>query len=364
MPHSRTALLGAALTLLGGTTGAQASVYGTLSNFDVFNNSPTEYHGFEIELESISLSDIPGSGGTYYTYPNWHYGRGQVSAYDDGVSTGVRVTYRKPGDPAAVTPVYSGAILPTNGHSCISLLGCEHFGVALNANPTNTRYYWLDAAGNRDSQVNLLAPSWNVVRPPVPAQNGQPAQAAVVKVEIEAPEVEVGEQRSDAIWVQIFKTEIEDQIELDDLMADQAVVPDGDQGQTEIEWKLFQRDPSKPDKNVLGNGDGEELGEAVEQVLRTYRFYEFAGTYDPENHEAWCSPGTADCEDLVEIDLDGDGNPDHLPFVGAPIGQQMAALNLGGAIVAPVPVPAALPLMLSATAGLWAAGRRQRRRQG
>ncbi|MEQ8660978.1 MAG: hypothetical protein RLW62_09185 [Gammaproteobacteria bacterium] len=359
MKLDRTAILGATLAALS-ATGAHASVFGTLSNFDVFNNSPTDYYGFVIELEDISLSNIPSYNGRYYTYTNWHYGAGEVSAYSDGSTTGVRVTYRKPGDANAVTPVYDGAILPTNGHSCISLLGCEHFGVAVNGGASATRYYWLDAAGNRTEQVDLLAPSWNVVRPAVPAQNGQPAQAAVVQVEIEAPEVDPGRQRSDAIWVQVFKRELEDAVDLDDLMADQDVVPDGEQGQTEIEWKLFQRDPSKPDKNLLGNGDGEEIGEAADQVLRTYRFFKFAGTYDPENHEAWCSLGEADCEDLVEMDANGDGEPDHLRYVGAPIGQQMAALNLDGAIPAPVPVPPALPLLLSATAGLLLNNRRRR----
>ncbi|MEQ8230658.1 MAG: hypothetical protein RLW61_15945 [Gammaproteobacteria bacterium] len=361
MTLRRTALAGALLAALG-TAGAQASVFGTLSNFDVFNNSPTDYYGFEIELEDIALSNIPSYNGRYYTFTNWHYGAGQVSAYDDGTSSGVRVTYRKPGDVSAVTPIYSGEVLPTNGHSCISLLGCEHFGVVVNGSATATRYYWLDAAGDRVEQVNLLAPSWNVVRPAVPAQNGQPAQPALVQVEIEAPEIDPGRQRSDAIWVQIFKRELEDGIELDDLMADADFIPDGDQGQTEIEWKLFQRDPTKPDKNLLGNGDGEEIAEGAEQVLRTYRFFEFAGTYDPENHEAWCSPGEADCEDLVEMDVNGDGEPDHLRFVGAPIGQQMAALNLDGVIPAPVPLPASLPLLLSATAGVLLGRRRSRAR--
>lgn len=327
------ALRAAALALaIGGCGEAAASVYGTLSNFDVFNNSGGSYHGFEIELEGIALGDVPSYGGSYYTFTNWHYGAGTLSSY----SGGVLVRYFDDG--AHATTPYAGAILPTDGHTCITIDGCEHFGVALNGNPTNTRYYWLDQTGQRSQQVNLLAPSWDV-QPAVPADGGAPAQPAVVRVQIEAPEVEPGQLRSDAIWVQMFKTELEQEVELDDLMADSDVVPDGDQGVTEIEWKLFQRDPSKPDQNFLDNGpDGEEVGEAVEQVLRTFRFYEFTGTYDPD-HEAICLAEAGDCEDLASDGLS------HLAYVGAPIGQQMAAVNLDGAILQPVPVPPSLVLL-------------------
>ena len=48
--HARIAA--AALLCIGLPQLAQASaVYGTLSNFDVYNDSTTPYHGFEIELE-------------------------------------------------------------------------------------------------------------------------------------------------------------------------------------------------------------------------------------------------------------------------------------------------------------------------
>lgn len=345
---------------------AHASVFGTLSNFDVFNNSGGDYYGFEIELEGIDSSSVAGYGGNYYTYPNWHYGEGTVSS----TSTGVSIRYFNSQSASAVTPSFQGQISPTDGHSCITIAGCEHFGVALNGNPTKTGYFWLDRAGQRSTQVNLLAPSWNVVQAPVPAviQNGQVVQAAipaVVHVEVEAPEVEPGKLRSDALWVKVFKREIENPAALEDLMADNALVPDVDNngpGETEIEWKLFQRDPAKPDQNFLENDEvGEEIPEANHQVLRTYTLFEFAGTYD-ESHEAICIV-VGDCEDLAQ-ELDQNGAPKHFPYVGNLIGQQMGALNLDGAIAAPVPVPPALPLLFSAmTAGVWV-GRRNARNKG
>jgi len=333
------------------TTAVEASVYGTLSNFDVFNNSGSNYYGFEIELEGVSLSDIPSYNNNYYTYRNWHYGSGQVDSYTDGSLSGVRIRYFD--NAVNATIPYAAAILPTNGHTCITIDGCEHFGVGVNGNATATRYFWLDDTGNRSTQVNLLAPSWNVVQPAVPAQGGQPAQPAVVKVEVQAPEVEPNALRSDAIWVQIFKTEIEHELELDELVADNNMVPDAANGVTEIEWKLFQRDPANPDQNVLDNGpDGEEIGDAFNQVLRTYLFYEFAGAYD-ESHEAICTE-VGNCEDLAATN-------DHLAYVGAPIGQQMAAVNLAGALVAPVPLPAAFYLFLSSITVFGWLGRRGNR---
>lgn len=340
---------------------AHASVYGTLSNFDVFNNSTGNYYGFEIELEGISSSQVPNYNGQYYTYPNWHYGMGTVS----DTATGVSIRYYKPGDPAAFTPAFTGNIAPTSGHSCITLSGCEHFGVSLNGNPTKTSYFWLDQAGNRSTQVNLLAPSWNVVQAPVPAviQNGQvvqPAVPAVVHVEVEAPEAPAN-QRSDAVWVKVFKRELENPVPLDALMADNANVPDVDNnnpGETEIEWKLFQRDPNNPDKNILENDPfGEEIPDDKHQVLRTYSIYEFAGTYDP-SHEAICTE-VGNCEDLAANGVS------HLPYVGKLIGQQMGALNLDGAVAAPVPIPASAPLFFSAlTASAWLARRNAKNGKG
>ena len=36
-----------------------ASAFGTLTNFDVVNDTPSPCHGFEIELEDLHPSDVP-----------------------------------------------------------------------------------------------------------------------------------------------------------------------------------------------------------------------------------------------------------------------------------------------------------------
>lgn len=46
--------------------GAAFTTYGTLDNFDVINDTGSECHGFEIELEGIASTDIAYTFGAPY----------------------------------------------------------------------------------------------------------------------------------------------------------------------------------------------------------------------------------------------------------------------------------------------------------
>ncbi|QPK63604.1 VPLPA-CTERM sorting domain-containing protein [Methylomonas sp. LL1] len=352
------ALLGGA-GLIGANTAMASTTYGTLGNFDVFNDSTTNsYYGFEIELEGLDPSSIANYNGNYYTFQNWHYGSGQVS----GVNGNTIIRYYDGGVHA--TAPYTTPITNTGGHSCITIDGCEHFGLALNGNPTASRYYWLDQSGNRSTAVNLIgAPIVNVVQP-APQAPGNPQQPAVVQFVVEAPEAPEAPQSqkfSDAVWVKVMKTEldIDHMADLDDLMANNPdkIADKNDANAVEVEWRLLQRrlalDPDDP-QNKLDSGE-QEAGVNAEQVLRTYQYFAFAGTYN-EEHEATCTDvGT--CED----DLADDANNIDL-YVGRLIGQQMIAANLNGPIEFPaqVPVPGAVWLFGSALAGFIGISRRKR----
>lgn len=345
------ALLGSCAAF-GSNVANASTTYGTLSNFDVFNDSSTtSYYGFEIELEGLDLSSIPNYNGSYYTYQNWHYGSGEVKA--SGANTILR--YYDGG--AHATAPYTTSILDTGGHSCITIDGCEHFGLALNSNPTVTRYYWLDQAGNRATQVNLMgAPIVNVVQPVAPA--GEPVPPQQVQFVMEAPEVKAGNKFSDAVWVKVMKTELdlEHMADLNDLMADNPdKIADAEQDGVEVEWKLLQRRADKPDavNNKLNSGE-QAAGANAEQVLRTYQFFAFTGTYDPD-HEAACLE-VGSCEDDLQND------PANIDlYVGRLIGQQMVAANLNGPVVFPaeVPVPSAVWLFGSALIGFAGISRRK-----
>ena len=76
-----------ALTLgLGAGVAPAQGIYGTLSNFDVFNETPEPSEGFEIELEGVHSADV------YDTYPS-HYNAKSITDYVNGASFGTRITF-------------------------------------------------------------------------------------------------------------------------------------------------------------------------------------------------------------------------------------------------------------------------------
>src|SRR5689334_19126564 len=88
----RPTVLAAALSLsLLGVTAARAqtaTIQGTLSNFDVVNETGQDAHGFEIQLEGAAVGDL------YYTALGQQYGAATVTAY----ATGVKVRWESPYD--------------------------------------------------------------------------------------------------------------------------------------------------------------------------------------------------------------------------------------------------------------------------
>jgi hypothetical protein len=149
--------------------GFAQTTFGTLSNFDVFNDSKQECHGFEIELDGLSSADISFTFGAPYQ----RYGNPQVVDF----AGGVYVRYESPYDQVnhvftQTTPMAPSVISPTDGHACWTggsadylTKGCEHFGVGMNRNPTNTAYRWLVAD---TSNPGALQPSGTKVSIPAP----------------------------------------------------------------------------------------------------------------------------------------------------------------------------------------------------
>lgn len=317
------ALLAAALA----PVASRAAAFGDLNNFDVINDTGGKCHGFEIEMEDIASSSIT------YTYDWNHYGAPRI--VQDEVTPGVprvRVRYEarrqadgsfasftNPQDP--VRPLQ-----PTDGHACTDPsvnLGCEHFGVGYYGAPAVIRYFWLveDPANpgtlTRGPQVNVATPTFTYV-PPVAI--GAPAQLVVVVEPPEDPEPEPG-QFGTPIWVKVTKTVQKSgkKVELRDLLTDDETRDDDvhwageEEIETEVEWTVFQKHPpgekeEKPDEIEAQD----ELPEGDETVTRRYEFYTYVGPVNPEDGEVECD------------------NPDDCPdAVGAYIGAQMAAFNIG-----------------------------------
>jgi hypothetical protein len=206
--------------------------------------------------------------------------------------------------------------------------GCEHFGVSLSGtvSPTATKYYWLVADKvtvgglvRANTKVAIPPVTWNVN--PNPVAGGNPIVQAVVPIQDFEDVVQPCELFGDAQWVKVFVTETETEIELDDLVANNPLVPQTS-NETEIEWQLLQRQPTcgeneqPPEANELGLE--QPVADGSRSVIRRYEFYEYTGEFDPENHE------------VLPI---SDANPSESD-IGDYLGSQMAALVFDAVVTA------------------------------
>lgn len=315
-----------------------STAYGDLNNFDVFNDTGQECHGFEIELEDVHSTDIT------YTYDWNHYGAPTIT--EDNFTPGhpkVHVRYAAnslPGGFSAFTAVPSSPPSPTNGHMCTNPsvnFGCEHFGVGYYGTPTAIRYHWLIddplLPGNLTlgPAVNVATPSWSYY-PPVAAQPAAVQAVILAPPPPPAPVFEFG----DAVWVKAIVTTSHNnqRVELKDLVSDDPDDPNeknwanGEPDEVEVEWRLLQTEFSNPDgaNNDLA-GANEELPDGDEVVTRRYEFYKYTGPLDPESNEATCDnyPQISDPEDPK---YKADCTPDVTTVLGDYIGAQMAGFNV------------------------------------
>lgn len=297
---------------------ASSTMYGSLSNFDVFNETGQETHGFEIDLEGISAASVVYEFGAPYE----RYGNPTVS----DTPTGAKVVYASGYDAAssswqAATPVAPTPVPVTGGHQCwtggsasYATAGCEHFGLALNGTPTSVTYHWLIADPSTPGRlkqdgtaVSIPAPVWNVAPAPQPAVNPQPVVQAVAP----APAPEVGQMLGDAVWVKVYYAESTKASDLGHLVSGDSRVP-GKSAQVETDWLLIQAGSNSLQSELASEV---QPGKQAESVARRYQFFKYTGTYDPESHEA--TPVS-----------DSQPQPNEL---GSLIGNQMAALNLPNA---------------------------------
>jgi hypothetical protein len=337
-PHCAVAALALGLLVAVARCVPAQTTVGSLSNFDVVNDTGGECHGFEIELDGLSSKDVTFTFGAPYQ----RYGNPQiVDGFDAHGGPAAFVRYESPYNPGAgtfvqATPVAPAGLLP-GGHDCYTggpivsqvpydQSGCEHFGVGITANPTNVVYRWLIAdplnpgkLQPSGTNVSIPAPVWNVLPPPAPGLP-QVIQAVIPK---EPPE----DQREfgEAQWAKVFVTESPEPQELHHLLSDDPNMPDKESGEVEIEWVLLQFDKNKdPQENELANE--KPLGDGKESVTRRYEFYKYIGMYDQETHEALCEDPTKPAQQVPE--KCGETGPSGDWGVGEYIGAQMAAINV------------------------------------
>lgn len=347
-------LFGAAvLVTVGINRPAAAAVFGTLGNFDVVNDTGKTAHGFEIDLDGLTVGDVTdtfGGAGRYFPPSVERYGTPTVSA----TSTGVSIVYEGTFAGGAWNVGTPSGAFTTPGESCWSGGGigygpatpCDHFGVGTSKTPTSTAYHWLTEVAPTSSSLlavtaSLPAPTWTVTPAPPPPPGSPPAPPKVV-AQVQAPAPNVAEGRfGTPEWVKVFTTEYDKPVALEDLVAGNGIVPQSP-GETEIEWQLLQTDPGDPAAGKIENGG--DAGPNAEAVLRNYEFYKYVGDLDPENGQALSETPIVDANGNPISPLRG-GN------IGPLIGRQIEAINLNGVYDGPpnsppidAPEPASLAL--------------------
>jgi hypothetical protein len=327
---------------------ARASIaYGSINNFDTVNDTGSECHGFEIEIEDCHSTDIS------HTYNYNHYGTPRITQ-DDSVAGHPKCVIRweskknPDGSWASYTAIPSGPISPTNGHQFTNPnvnFGGEHFGVGYRVAVGTIRYQWLvdDGAGYlvHGGAVQVSTPSFNYF----PPAGGFPAQVQAVIEPPEPPEApEVPDiEFGPAVWVKEIRTTTHnnEKVELRDLVSDDPDDPDdvnwrnGEPDEVEVEWQILQRELTKPDGGNNGRlvAAPEDLENGDEVVTRRYEFYEYLGPVD-EN-------GEAKATNVGPDDLHGEGiktiNGEEVDLstvvvVGEYKGAQMAAVDVEGGV--------------------------------
>ena len=322
--------------------GSQA--YGSINNFDAVNDTGTECHGFEIEIDGCYSRDIT------YTYDYNHYGTPRITEdLSNPLSPKVFVRYESGKNPdgswKAYTAIPAGPVLPTDGHQFINPninFGGEHFGVGFYGVPKGIKYSWLkdDGAGNLAfaGAVDIATPSFNYI----PAVNNVPAQVQAVIVP-PPPQVPVREF-GPASWVKEISTTTHNngRVELRDLVSDD---PDnandrnwrnGEPDEVEVEWQILQTEFKKLDGGNNGKMEGapEDLNNGDEVVTRRYDFFTYVGPIDAETGEALCENvgpdgihgiGTKSINGVL-VDLST------VVVVGDYVGAQMAAFDAAGKV--------------------------------
>lgn len=326
------------MSLLGiGNAASAQQIYGTLGNFDSVNDTGQTAHGFEIDLDGISLGDVHdtfGGGGRGFPSTVERYGAPTISA----TPTGVRIVYGgiSTWSGSAWTVGTPSGTISTGGESCWTGGGlaygpstpCDHFGVGTTKTPTATTYKWLTeisgSPGGLTATTAALPPAiMSVPTPPAPGA----LPNVVGHVDALPPE---GALFGDAEWVKVFTIQYDQPVILGQLVGNNGIVPQG-ASETEVEWALLQAN------KIDGLDNQGDAGVGMESVLRRYEFYKYVGPYSAE--------GEALCEDPNAVGCAGS--------VGAFVGDQNLALNVNGYFFGPaVPEPQTYSMMLAGLGSL------------
>lgn len=367
VPLFRIGAIAAALAIpftLGVPSAHASAIFGTLSNFDIYNTTPEPAEGAEIELEGCDSSSVGGH------YPS-HFDTISITNYNEGGKTGTRIRFQGYNFNPEVT---LGSLSPnpnpvsTNGHQLTNSAGGEHFGFWLNGvQPTATRFFWLNNNGGLYDRIGSVpetvpGPTWTYMPP---ANLGDPP---VLQAVIKVPEPEDAiNLRPDSTWMKIFKVKLPASQAPDDPAEMQAlllklisdanpeneqpdeplsdIVPEGeDPIEVESEWELMEGG-----KNPKERMHEDEIGEGDKVVIRRYEFYKYIGLVNEDNEpiSSWEDIGNP-LDPGLDV-LDDEGNV----IFAAERGDFIAANMVAAVIENVVPEPSTAVLCLIGAAWLF-----------
>lgn len=281
-----------------------ATVNGSLGNFDVINNVGQNVHGFEIQLDGVGQNDIAYAfGGNRYGSPTYIQNAAGVAVRWSGTWNSSMQQFLQTTIPYAGGGAFGGTCYMWG--ATYDTAGCEHFGVTLRANATRTTYRWLVADPQNvgsllavDPGTPVAAPVYYIL-PPAPTQ-----PAPVLVAEVAAPEpAQAPELFGDAEWMKVFKTQLNRQVGLDELMSDNPTVVPESAAQVETEWTLIQTEPATSGGQFHR---GKKLNQTAldaqtQSVVRRYELYAYTGPYDPVTHQALCADLACNAPSLGEL---------------------------------------------------------------
>jgi hypothetical protein len=295
------------------------AIVGGLGNFDAANYTGQNAYGFEIKIEGLQASDLSQS------WTGNKFGDPLIENY----ATGVYVRYQSAYNPvemqfvSATTPMTgSGPFGGTcyMGYPSYLNAGCDHFGVHIlwtaMAKATTTSYRWMfeDPANpghliGSTTTIMVMTPTYTIVDPVT--------QVLAATVELPPTPPAPIPQYGDATWVKVFKTELTREVNLNELVDTNAIVPQ-DAAQLETGYKLMQASPP-PDSGGNHKQNGKLVNQGIpnsgsKAVIRRYESYEYTGAYDAITHEALCADPTCSVPISTEI--------------GNILTAQMAAVNI------------------------------------
>lgn len=312
----RQAARGAALALglLASTSVVHAQsaiIYGSVSNFDISNDTGKVCHGFEIKLDGQTTLLPPSA-----SFTAERYGAPTSYAYDGGVA----VRWESPLVPGTqsfaertlphTVPWFPGQCYQWNP-ATYQDSGCEHFGTARAGagGISNITARWLCEDSANPGTLAPVDPPTAVPYPSFyiqpPAQVGLPPQVVMVvppPLPAPPPQPAVIPQYGDATWMRVFVTEMQREVNLDELVADNPAVVPMDAAQIESSWDLIQADPpGTPPGKHSQKRSGRDLKPTTRSVVRRIETWEFIGDYDPLNHMALCADGTCTAPAADEV---------------------------------------------------------------